>query len=68
MQECTIAFYIHAALLKIVYICAEMENQALRKWMQTHDDQKLDPSLIYCHLDWGPLEIIFSWESSVSKV
>lgn len=56
MQKCAIAFYIHVALLKIVYIGVEMENQALRKWLQAHDD----PSLICCDLDWGPLESIVS--------
>lgn len=36
MQECAIAFYIHVALLKIVYICVEMENQVLRKGLKAH--------------------------------
>lgn len=48
MQEYAIEFYIYGALLKIFYICVEMENQTLRKQLQGHDHQKLDLSLIYC--------------------
>lgn len=60
MQECAIAFYIHVALLKIVYISVEMEKQVLRKCLQAYDDQKFDSPLIHCFLDWGPLETIVS--------
>lgn len=60
MQECAIAFYVHVALLKIVYICVEMENQTLRMWLQAQDNQKFDSSLIHCNLDCRPLESIVS--------
>lgn len=48
-------------------MCTDGKSGPEKVTAGSRDVKKFNPSLVYCHLDLGPLKHISSWESSAPK-